>query len=665
MSGIDGESPELKKMHEFFRAAIYFLVFLEIIVFVDFGFNETVNAVLIKIKRIAIYNNIIYSKLFILLFILLTCTGTKARKKIDLKPSHIFVPISIGFIFFFGSIFFVGDKNNNGLTFFDYIFIIASFLGALLLNLGFDNISKFVQHNLMKDRFNIENESFEQTHKLVATDYSVNIPMSFYYRKKRNKGWINIVNPFRGTLLIGTPGSGKSFTVVNQYIRQLAKKGFSLAVYDFKFPDLARVTYYQFLKNKSNGVLPQNAQFYVVNFSSVERSVRLNPLKREYIATLADAVETSEALVEALRRGANTAESGGTDQFFTQSAINFMAAIVYFFSRYEDGKYSDLPHMLAFMNKNYEDIFNVLFSDPELQSLLSPFHTAYVNKAFDQLEGQIGTLKVQIARLATKESFWILTEDPRRPSVNLKISDKDNPAYLIIANDPQTQNINSALNALMLNRLIRLINTRGNKPCAIIIDELPTLYFHKIANLLSTARSMKVAVLLGLQELPQLRVAYNRQGADEITGVCGNILAGQAQNKDTLDWLEKLFGKVKQLKENLSIDRNRTTVSLNENMDFLIPASKIASLQTGEFVGRIALDYGMSGTDFVTTTYHCRAELDLKTIEREECNYVDTPQFYRFASDESREKILFANFQRIYREVEEMIEDILLNDSVD
>jgi hypothetical protein len=656
---MDNESPELKKMHEFLRAAVYFFLLLEILVFIHYDYGKNMNYIIERISKIDFYKNIFFAKIFLLILLTFTCIGTKSKKKLELKPlKDIALPIFFGLIFFFGSAFFVGYERISFLTFLDYVYIITAVAGTILLNVGFDNISKFVQHNLMKDRFNIENESFEQAKKIIDTPYSVNIPMSYHYKKRQNKGWINIVNPFRGTLILGTPGSGKSYTFVNSYIRQLSAKGFCLAVYDFKFPDLANLTYYQFLKNKKLGILPENANFHVVNFSEVEKSIRFNPLKHEYIPTLAAAIETSQALIESLKKGSSTAEGGGNEQFFTQSAVNFLAAIIFFLSKYENGKYSDLPHVIAFMNQSYDDIFTVLYSDIELHSILSAFRSAYVNKAFDQLEGQVGSARVQISRLATKESFWVLSEDKKK-SINLKISQRDNPCYLIIANSPETQEMNSALNALMLNRLVRLINSKGNLPSAIIIDELPTLYFHKIANLLSTARSNKVAVVLALQELPQLRNSYGKNGAAEVCAVIGNILAGSARDKETLDWLEKVFGKIKQIKTNVSIDRDRQTVSLNENMDFIIPASKIAALQTSEFVGQIALDFGITEGDLESTIFHCKAELDVKTIDAEEKKYFETPVFYQFGNDEEKARILMANFNKINEETKDLIAKVV------
>lgn len=307
----------------------------------------------------------------------------------------------------------------------------------------------------------------------------------------------------------------------------------------------------------------------MINLVDVEKSRRLNPWKPEYIKTLADASETAEGLVEALKKGD---KSGGSDQFFTQSAVNFLASCIYFFSKHEDGKYSSLPHVLAFLNLSYEEIFNTLFSEPELTSLLSPFSTAYKAKAFDQLEGQVGTLKIFISRLSTKETFWVFSGD----DFDLKISDRDNPSILVLANDPGTQSIVSACYSVVINRLTRLINSKNNLPCALIIDEVPTLFIHRIENLIATARSNKVAVLMGLQELPQFKQQYGKETASTITSVVGNIISGSVRSKETLDWLERLFGKVKQTGESLSINRNKTSLSLNEKLEPLIPAGKIA-----------------------------------------------------------------------------------------
>lgn len=647
------ENKELQKLYGFMQAFIYVTVCIEILLFVHFSFSGQIMPVLSKLAKLPIYSNIFYSKLFTFFIIMVTCVGSRSKKDLDLDPvKQIIFPLVIGFIFFFGSVFFLSFKGQggSGLEWYSIIYICLSIIGATLINSALDNVSKRIKSNFMKDRFNVENESFEQTRELVETDYSVNIPMLFYWKRKMWNGWINLVNPFRGTFVIGTPGSGKSFSVINSFIRQHSAKGFSMVVYDFKFPELAKITYFHYLKNKQEGKISSKYKFNVVNFSNVEYSKRINPLKREYIEILADATETAEALYESLQKG-DKGSSSNSD-FFKTSAVNLLAATIYFWSRYEGGKYSDLPHVLAFLNNDYDVLFKVLFSEPELKSLVSPFEKAYKAGATDQLEGQMGSLKIQLSRLATKESFWVFSGD----DFNLKVSDKEDPSYLIIANNPKTQSMNSALNALIINRLTRLVNTKGNYPTSIIVDESPTLYFYQLATLLSTARSNLVSVCLGLQEIPQLEEQYGKATAKTILSVIGNILSGSARAKETLEWLQTVFGKVKQIKEGITIRRNETTINMNEQMDFVIPASKIAGLHAGSLVGQIALDFGQE-EDFPTTMYHCKTALDLKSIKKEENNYVDLPKFYNFGTTEERERRLQLNFKRIYDEVDKVIRE--------
>ena len=643
------ESKELQKLYGFMQAFIYITVCIEILLFVHFPFSEQIMPLLSKMAKIPIYSNILYSKLFTFFIIMVTCIGTRSKKDLELDPTkQIIFPLIFGFIMFFGSICFLffKEKGETSLEWYNIAYIILSIIGATLINSALDNISKRIKSNFMKDRFNIENESFEQSKDKVETEFSVNIPMKFFYNRKWHNGWLNICNCFRGTFVIGTPGSGKSFSVINSFIRQHSAKGFAEVVYDFKFPELAKIAYYNYQKNKQLGKIPSNFKFNVINFSDIEYSRRINPLKREYIEILADATETAEALYESLQKGDKG--SGGNSDFFKTSAVNLLAASIYFWSRYENGKYSDLPHVLAFLNQEYDVLFKVLFSEPELKSLVSPFEAAYKSGAVDQLEGQMASLKVQLSRLATKESFWVF-------SGNVKVSDKKDPSYLIIANNPKTQSMNSALNALIINRLTRLVNTKGNYPTSIIVDECPTLYFYQLATLLSTARSNKVSICLGLQELPQLEEQYGKATAKTITSIIGNTLSGQAKAPETLDWLQKLFGKVKQVKEGVTIRRNETTINMNEQMDFVIPASKISSLQAGTLVGQVALDFGQED-NFPTAMYHCKTNLDLKKIKKEEEAYKELPKVYNFGTADNREKLLQKNFKRIYDEVETVIE---------
>jgi len=647
------ERSELIGLHRFMQFSIYFFVFLDLLYFIIIpgipGIHLQSMQALVNLHqvmgRVQIYRHPLYSRLFIMLLVMLVAIGTRSKKQRTLSPKrHILLPLFISLVLLFAGILVysleVSWRNFSPMVF-QAIYGMLLLSGTIALHISMDNISKIISSKLGKDKWNVEGEAFMQETRPSGIPHAVSIPMLFYYEKKVRKGFINIENIFRGTLLIGTPGSGKSFGVVIPFIRQLIDKGYAMCLYDFKFPDLASLAYRRYLATEK--VSPSGRKFNVVNLNKVEMSRRVNVFRRDYIVTLADAAETAEALVEALKKGD---KSGGSDQFFTQSAINFLAACIYFFARYESGRYSSLPHVLAFLNRSYQEIFDCLVSNIELASLLSPFMSAYHAKAFDQLEGQVGTLKIFISRLATLETFWVFSGD----DFSLKISDQNSPSILVLANDPSTQNINSACYSVVLNRLTRLINSKGNLPSALILDELPTIFVHRIENLIATARSNKVAVLMGLQELPQFHQHYGKEVANTICSVVGNVLSGSVRSKETLDWLEKLFGKIKQESESLSIDRSKTSLSLSERLEYLIPSGKIASLGTGEMVGMLAreADHAYKGS-FSPSVVNCKINLDLKAIAQEESQPIELPRYYDFKGN--KQKVLTENFARINKEV--------------
>ena len=650
------------KIYGFLQKAVYAVVALDCASLFYLNANIPVVSNLLKnFSKMSFIYPPINAKLATLVLIGLVAIGTKAKKKRDLNiATEITLPIILGLLMVFSSLVWQNEAGNSklpkifpGLNLYQAIYAVLSFLGAVILQMGADSISKLMQQKMGKDRWNVEEESFAQNEELVDTDTSVNIPYLFRHQKKTNKGWINI-NPFRGTMVIGTPGSGKSFGVINPAIRQMIAKGFCLCIYDFKFPDLAQIAYYHYLLKKSKDSGYQY-DFHVINLNEVEKSKRVNPFKKEYIQTLAEAQEMAESMVSSLQKGGSSS-GGGSDAFFTQSAINFLSSSIYFFATYENGKYSDLPHILSFMNRSYKEIFDTLFTNEEIGSLLSPFKTAYDNKAFDQLEGQIGTLKIFLSRLATKESFWVFSGD----EVELKITNRDRPSILILASDPGTQNINSALYSSVLNRTLRLINSKHNLPGGIIADEFPTIYIHKIDNVVATARSNKVAVLLGLQEIPQLRQFYKKEVADTISAIVGNILSGSARDKNTLEWLEKLFGKIKQKSYSQSISQQGTTTSINEKMDFMIPAGKIAALKTGEMVGMIAQGEENDTEEYKTSAISGKINLDMKAIKQEEKNYVKMPEYYSFVDKrgiDRKNDVLMTNFRKINKEVELIVNE--------
>lgn len=651
------------KIYDFFQKMVYGVVTLDCLtLFFANAKIPVVSNILQSFAKMGVFYPPINAKLSTLVLITLVAIGTKAKKKRDLNPTkEIFVPIAVGLLMIILSLVLVSGASDNSLpTLIPYFnsyqvgYMILSYVGAMITQKGADSISKLMKTKMDKDRWNTEEESFDQNRELVETPTSVNIPYKFRYKKQTHQGWMNI-DPFRGTMVIGVPGSGKTWGVINPAIRQLIGKGFCLCIYDFKFPSLGEIAYYHHLLKKKNDPNYKH-KFHVVNLDQVEYSRRVNPFKKEYINTLAQAQEMAESMVTALQKGGGSG-GGGSEAFFTQSAVNFLASTIYYFGTYEDGKYSDLPHILSFMNRSYQEIFDTLFTNEELVSLMSPFRSAYENKAFDQLEGQVGTVKIFLSRLATKESFWVFSGD----EVQLKISDRTDPSILILASNPRTQDINSALYSAVLNRVISQINDKGNLYSGLIADEFPTIYIHKVDNLVATARSNEVAVMLGLQEQPQLRQFYKKEVAETISAIMGNILSGAVRDKGTLDWLEKMFGKIKQKSYSESISNQGSNMTISEKMDVMIPAGKIAGLRTGEMAGMVVQGNDNATEDFKTSAIFGKINLDIKAIKEEENNYVKMPVYYSFkdsAGNDRKNEILMANFRRINKEVEMMINEI-------
>ena len=720
------ESKDLQSLYKVFRTFIYASVILEFFEYaIDPNMLDFWGGVLVdihdRIKLMDVYQDghILHSKIMTLLIICVTCIGTRNKKHLEFNAKTMVIyPISAGIILMFLSVWvFKQHWPPHIFTLYSstWLYFVMSIVGTVLCHVALDNISKYLKDGLLKDRFNFENESFEQMPDEVKNKYSINIPMRYYYKGKFRKGWVNIVNPFRGTWVVGTPGSGKTFSIIEPFIRQHSAKGFAMVVYDYKFPTLAQKLYYHYRVNKKAGLTPKDCDFNIINFVNVEYSRRVNPIQLKYISNLAAASETAETLLESLQKGKKEG-GGGSDQFFQTSAVNFLAACIYFFCNYEKrpydanghemnydktidpetgmikptgvvrdtagnivepaywlGKYSDMPHILSFLNESYETIFEVLMTDTEVAPVLGPFRTAFDNKAMEQLEGMIGTLRVFTSRLATKESYWIFSKEG--DDFDLKVSDPAHPSYLLIANDPEMESIIGALNALILNRLVTRVNTGQGKnvPVSIIVDELPTLYFHKIDRLIGTARSNKVSVTLGFQELPQLESDYGKVGMQKVITTVGNVVSGSARAKETLEWLSNdIFGKVVQLKKGVTIDRDRTSINLNENMDSLVPGSKIADMPTGWICGQTARDFVKTKTgrgdsmdiqeaeEFQTSKFFCKTDFNMEEIGKEEADYANypLPKFYNFPSVEARERILYANFLKVNKEVKDMIAEI-------
>lgn len=438
-------------------------------------------------------------------------------------------------------------------------------------------MSRLLKNNLMDDVFNTENESFQQETRLLTNEYSVNLPTRFYYRKRWNEGWINVVNPFRAAIVLGTPGSGKSYAVVNQFIKQQIEKGFAMYLYDFKFPDLSEIAYNHLLNNQ--GGYEKVPTFYVINFDDPRRSHRCNPINPDFMTDISDAYESAYTIMLNLNR--TWVQKQG--DFFVESPIILFAAIIWYLRIYKGGRYCTFPHAVEFLNKRYEDIFPILTSYPELENYLSPFMDAWLGGAQDQLQGQIASAKIPLSRMISPQLYWVMSGD----EFTLDINNPDDPKVLVVGNNPDRQNIYGAALGLYNSRIVKLVNKKGQLKSSIIIDELPTIYFKGLDNLIATARSNKVATLLGFQDFSQLKRDYGDKEAAVVMNTVGNIFSGQVVG-ETAKTLSERFGKVLQKRQSMTINRNDTSTSISTQMDSLIPQSKISTLTQGMFVGAVA-----------------------------------------------------------------------------
>ena len=587
----------------------------------------------------SLFHNPWNAKWWTLLLLALSCFGTKGVKNEKIKWGQIWLIISIGAVLFFLDWWMVSLG-----WYYTYIFTAIS--GYVCLLLGGVWMSRLLKNNMMDDRFNEENESFMQETKLMENEYSVNLPTRFYYKKRWNRGWINVVNPFRASIVLGTPGSGKSFAVVNNFIKQQIEKGFGLYVYDYKFPDLSLIAYNHMLNHaKSYGENPPT--FCVINFDDPELSHRCNPIHPDFMSDIADAYESAYTIMMNLNR--TWIQKQG--DFFVESPIVLFAAIIWYLKIYENGKYCTFPHAIEFLCRQYEDIFPILTSYTELENYLSPFIDAWQGGAAEQLAGQIASAKIPLSRMISPQLYWIMTGD----DFTLDINNPKEPKILCVGNNPDRQNIYGAALGLYNSRIVKLINKKGMLKSGVIIDELPTIYFKGLDNLIATARSNKVAVCLGFQDFSQLKRDYGDKEAAVVMNTVGNIFSGQVVG-ETAKTLSERFGKVLQQRQSMSINRQDVSHSINTQMDSLIPASKISTLTQGMFVGAVSDNFDERIDQKI---FHAEIVVDTKNVAAETSAYQPIPLITDFKDDTPDKSKMKAAIQFNYNQVKQDVKDIV------
>ena len=603
-----------------------------------------INKILINFQRTTgLFSSILWTKLFCVVFLALSCLGTKGVKEEKITWPKIWTVLFSGFVFFFLNwwllVLSIGKVGAASL----YIFTLS--IGYICLLMGGVWMSRLLKNNLMDDVFNTENESFMQETRLMENEYSVNLPTRFYYKKKWNNGWINVVNPFRASMVLGTPGSGKSYAIVNNYIKQQIEKGFAMYIYDYKFPDLSEIAYNHLLHHLD--AYKVKPQFYVINFDDPRKSHRCNPINPAFMTDISDAYESAYTIMLNLNR--SWIQKQG--DFFVESPIILLAAIIWFLKIYEDGKYCTFPHAIEFLNRPYAQIFPILTSYDELANYLSPFMDAWEGGAQDQLQGQIASAKIPLSRMISPALYWVMTGD----DFSLDINNPNEPKVLVVGNNPDRQNIYSAALGLYNSRIVKLINKKKQLKSSVIIDELPTIYFRGLDNLIATARSNKVAVCLGFQDFSQLTRDYGDKESKVIQNTVGNVFSGQVVG-ETAKTLSERFGKVLQQRQSMTINRNDKSTSISTQMDSLIPASKISNLTQGMFVGAVSDNFDERIDQKI---FHAEIVVDSAKISAEMKVYKPIPAIANFKNEDDSDNlkvIIETNYRKVKQEIHSLVD---------
>ena len=643
----------LAKIMDFLRAVSIILVVIHLYWYcyeavrlwgIDIG---VVDRVLINFDRTAgLFRHILYTKLFAILLLALSCLGTKGVKEEKITWRKIWAVLAAGFVLFFLNWWILSLPLPAEAVAGFYTASMAA--GYVCLLMAGTWMSRLLRTNLMEDVFNVENESFMQETRLMENEYSVNLPTRFYYRKKWNDGFINVVNPFRATIVLGTPGSGKSYAVVNSFIKQQIEKGFSQYIYDFKYPDLSTIAY-NHLINHPDGYRVR-PKFYVINFDDPRRSHRCNPIHPDFMEDITDAYESAYTIMLNLNK--TWVQKQG--DFFVESPIILFAAVVWFLRIYKGGKYCTFPHAIELLNRRYEDLFPILTSYPELENYLSPFMDAWQGGAMEQLAGQIASAKIPLSRMISPQLYWVMSDS----EFTLDINNPDEPKILCVGNNPDRQNIYGAALGLYNSRIVKLVNRKGRLKSSIIIDELPTIYFKGLDNLIATARSNKVSTLLGFQDFSQLKRDYGDKEAAVVMNTVGNIFSGQVVG-ETAKTLSERFGKILQRRQSITINREDKSTSINTQMESLIPASKISTLTQGMFVGAVADNYDERIEQKI---FHCEIVVDAGKVKREEQAYKPIPVITDFTDADGNDcmkEMIQENYNRIRAEVRQIVADEL------
>ncbi|MEJ5996270.1 conjugal transfer protein MobC [Pedobacter sp. Du54] len=630
----------LRKIVDFTRLISIFILAIHFylccyLAFKQWGFTaEITDRIIANFSKTGLFKNVLYPKLAGLLLLVVSLFGIKGRKDEKIQKNVIIAYLITGLLLYFISVlcFYL----NATPTIDAVVYIAITMVGYLLILTGGTLLSRLIKNGLNNDIFNSENETFPQEERLLENEYSINLPAKYKLKDKVRDSWINFINPFRGLLVAGTPGAGKSYFVIRHIIDQHIKKGFSMFLYDFKFDDLSKIAYNKLLQYQQNYKV--KPKFYIINFDNLNRTHRCNPLDPSAMNDITDATEASRTIMMGLNR--DWIKKQG--DFFVESPINFLTAIIWYLRKYEDGRYCTLPHVIELMQADYDKLFAVLFEQEEIRVLVNPFISAYQNKAMAQLEGQIASAKIGLARLSSPQLYYVLSGN----DFTLDVNNPKEPKIVCVGNNPQKLQVYGAVLSLYISRMIKLVNRKNQLKSSLVFDEFPTIYFNNMDSLIATARSNKVATTLAVQDFSQLKKDYGSEQADVITGIIGNIISGQVTGS-TAKKLSENFGKIMQDRQSKSINSSDVSISKSTQLDYALPASKISALSSGEFVGIVADNPEQK---ISLKMFHCEIQNDHKAIAQEEANYKPIPIIEKVSARDVAE-----NYQKIKNDIEKLL----------
>lgn len=574
--------------------------------------------------------------------------SSRGVKSTTMKAAHVARAVLLGLLLYAGSTLILRDNSGWFLERLDLktlsvVYIVSTVAGILYLLKGTQGINRLLSFKPGEDEFNEENETFPQEERLLENKYSVNLPTEYVYKGKLRHGWLNISAVFRGLLLMGSPGSGKTYGIIHPIIRQHIAKGFSMYVYDYKFPSLSLVTFNAMIRHKKK--LHKDMKFYCINFEHPQKSNRCNPIHPMYL----DKIEYAYQSAKSMMLNLNKKWIDQQGEFFVESPINYVTALIWFLKIYEGGKYCTVPHLVELVNKGYRKLFPILASYSELENYVNMFISALQGGAMEQLEGQMASAQMGLSKLSSPGLYWVMSAN----EFTLDINNPDAPKILCLGNSGKAGEIYGAALGLYNFRVLELINQEGKHQSSIVIDELPTLYFKGLNNLIATGRSNRVAVTIAMQDYSQLESTYGRTGADEIKNTCGNIISGQVYDK-TAESMQNRLGKNVQQKQSINIQSEDTTHGIATELNYMAPAAKIGQLSQGRVVGVLADNKGQESSK---KAFNALVLVDEKDFNGEQ-KIKELPNFSTFAP-ESMDKLIQENYTRIKSEVNHIVESEL------